>query len=82
MSEFLFNMDECTEWKREWQGMPEFEQEDLTPFRSITVHFETIEDLELFSEAINQKITHLTKSVWYPPMNLEKLVDKRYADGP
>ena len=27
------------EWKKEWQGMPEYKMEDLTSFRKIVVHF-------------------------------------------
>ena len=76
----LFNLDEIEEWRKEWQDMPEFIQEDLQPFRTITVHFETMEDLEKFSKLTNQKITHLTKSIWFPEMTLEKLKNKRYVD--
>jgi len=49
-----------------WQGMPEFENEDLKPFQSIIVHFETSGDVEEFARAINQTITNKTKSIVYP----------------
>jgi len=35
----LFDLDEFTSWKREWKGMPEFEQDDINPFSTIEVCF-------------------------------------------
>ena len=45
------------EWKEEWQGMPEFEMEDLTSFRKIVVHFRSQKDIDKFAKLIKQKIT-------------------------
>ena len=50
----------------EWQGMPEFEHQDLTAIQSIHVHFKTREDIEAFAKLIGQNITEDTKSLWYP----------------
>lgn len=50
----------------EWQGMPEFENEDLTPVRSVIVHFSSEEDAQLFAALVNQTITDKTKFIWYP----------------
>jgi nucleoside-diphosphate-sugar epimerase len=58
----------------------EFIQEDLEPFRSIIIHFENIEDIKKFSELLNQRITHLTKSIWYPEATIEKVANKKYID--
>lgn len=33
------DLDDFTVWKQEWQGMPEFIQEDLSPWRTIEVNF-------------------------------------------
>ena len=41
----------------EWQGMPEFEQEDARPHRSIAVHF---------TKALGLSITEATRFVYYP----------------
>lgn len=49
-----------------WQGMPEFEQEDLSAFKSITVHFDSLDNLKNFAELVGQTITEKTKSIWYP----------------
>ncbi len=58
-----------------WEGMPEFEQENQI-LRSITVHFQTLPDVEAFAELIDQSITDKTKYVWYPAvedMDLKKV---------
>lgn len=63
----------------EWQDMPEFTQEDLTPGKSIIVHFETKEDMDAFAELTDQKITMKTLSIWYPKAEIQRW-DKIYKD--
>jgi hypothetical protein len=60
------DLDEFASWKNEWEGMPEFVQEDQKPYQRIIVSFETKEDLDEFSKLINQKITYKTLSIWFP----------------
>jgi hypothetical protein len=50
----------------EWQGMPEFEQEDLTSFQSIHVHFQNQEGIDEFAALIGQKVGPKTRAIWYP----------------
>ncbi len=50
----------------EWQGMPEFEHQDLTAIQSVHVHFKTREDVAAFAGLIGQGVTEKTKSIWYP----------------
>lgn len=57
-------------WEDYWQDMPEFIQEDKSPYRTIKVHFENKEDMAKFSELVCQKITELTKSIWYPKVEV------------
>lgn len=59
-------------WKEHWVGMPEFIQNDTTPWKSLYVHFRCIEDLREFAELIQQRITRDTPSVWHPVMPREK----------
>ena len=66
-------------WKDEWQGMPEFEMEDLSSFRKIIVHFRNQEDIDKFAELIGQKITK-APSLWYPEWKKRRYADKRYVD--
>jgi len=60
------------EWKKYWKGMPEFEQEENSPYKTIYVHFRTKEDFEEFSNIIGQKLTQKTKSIWHPKLEVTK----------
>lgn len=53
-------------WRAEWQGMPEFVQEQQRPFAQIIVRFETEADLRDFAALIGQRLTPKTKSIWHP----------------
>lgn len=66
-------------WEEHWQDMPEFVQDDLMPFKSIIVHFESRTDMNEFAQLIGQNISKLTKSIWYPAPNLEDIRNKRYV---
>ncbi len=51
----------------EWQGMPDFKQEDaLGAFHSLTLHFASEGDMEQFAELVGQRVTDKTKYVWIP----------------
>ena len=47
-------------WEEEWQNMPEFVQKDLTPAKTLYVHFRNLEDIETFAQLIGQTVTELT----------------------
>ena len=55
-----------------WEGMPEFEQEDETAYRSIHVHFQSQADLDRFANLIGQDIGR-RRSVWYPEAKLKDM---------
>lgn len=76
--EWLFDQD--FQWKEQWQGMPEFVQEDQTPYKSIVVHFETLEDMQAFAQRVEQTVTVETRSIWYPKAEIERYANKRYKD--
>lgn len=63
----------------EWEGMPEFSQEDKTGYQKIVVHFKVKEDRDSFAHLIGQKITDNTRSLWFPFIEIEKCMDKRYS---
>jgi uncharacterized protein YjgD (DUF1641 family) len=50
----------------EWKDMPEFVQEDKESIKSVIVHFETLDDMKLFSELIGKNITMNTKGFFFP----------------
>src|SRR5208282_549725 len=66
-------------WEDSWQGMPEFISEDLAPWRTIHVHFAKQEDVDAFSALVDQGITELTKWIWYPEAEIQKVNDKRWV---
>ena len=71
---------EKTDWKEEWEGMPEFVQEDSAPYRTIQLHFRNEEHIRWFSELLGQGVTDKTKSMWYPKLDRENHEDLRYID--
>jgi hypothetical protein len=76
------DLDEFTLWKKEWQGMPEFVQDDASPYHSIRVNFEIKEDMDEFSQVIGQRINPETMSVWFPKKDRDYVLNKVYIDEP
>ena len=52
--------------ENEWEGMPEFDNDDLTSHRQLIVHFHTEQDVHNFEELIGQQLTERTKFIWFP----------------
>lgn len=63
-------IDVDPEWKKEWEGMPEYTRTDKRPFQQIIVNFKTKEDVKVFAKAINQNISFRTDSIWFPPCKI------------
>jgi len=63
---------------KEWQGMPEFDQADKTAVRRIVVNFKSNADALEFAKLLGQPITDKTRSMWYPAVPIDRLMDKRY----
>ena len=66
----------------EWNGMPEFRQQDQTAFRSLIVHFKTQEAVDAFAKLVQQTISPQTKYLWYPFEPEKVYMDKRYVGSP
>ncbi len=64
----------------EWQGMPEFYQENKEAFQSIHVHFKTMDARNAFANLIGQTLTDQTRYLWYPQIEIERYSDKSYSD--
>lgn len=82
MENNLFNdIDGVDEgWKDIWKDMPEFISEDLEPFKSVIVHFNSVDDIKEFSKIVDQKINLTTKSIWFPKADAAIFANKRYID--
>ena len=63
----------------EWEGMPEFEQNDNLAFQKIIVHFKDQGAVDAFAALIDQRITRQTRFTWFPRIEIETYADKRYA---
>lgn len=59
-------------WKEQWLGMPDFDQEDNPPHRTLTMKFKTEQDFKDFAERIGQDLSDETKSIWYPKLEITK----------
>ena len=62
-------VEEEAEWKKHWQGMPEYKQEDNPTYKTIYVHFRNKEDYEEFAKLIDQNLSDKTKSIWHPKLD-------------
>ena len=68
-------------WKKEWQDMPEFIQEEMVPYRELTLRFESQEDVDNFSKLVDQTINPTTTFIWYPNITIERYSNKRWVDA-
>lgn len=70
-------------WEPYWEGMPEFIQKDLHPWKTINVHFESREDMAAFAELVGQTLTRTTQAIWYPELDIHRVAHLRYiSDKP
>lgn len=72
------NLDES--FRDEWRNMPEYIQEDLTPYRTINVRFRCASDIALFEQLMQQKITEKQKTIWFPYAEPRIASIYRYVD--
>lgn len=62
-----------------WGGMPGFDHDDQTSWKSIRVHFKDEKAYKAFSAIVKQKLTPDTRSIWYPRAPIGRTADKTYA---
>mgnify|MGYP003625881823 CR=1 FL=1 len=67
-------------WHDEWEGMPEFVQEQEESYHKLIIRFRNEEDLQDFATKISQKINNRTKSIWHPKLTFKDHFSKRYVD--
>lgn len=70
----MFGVDDPhkREWEEHWIGMPEFENEENSPYKTIQMHFRNKEDYEEFQKLIGQELSDATKSAWHPKLVITK----------
>ena len=69
-----------TETMEEWQGMPEYVTDDITPHRQIIVSFRNPEDVREFARLLNLRLTPKCHDTWYPAMAINDTISKGYVD--
>ena len=73
-----------TQVEAEWEGMPEFSQQEEAPHRNITVHFRTQEDVEEFGRRLDVELPKKMRSMFFPPTeeDLVRSAHVRYKSAP
>lgn len=71
---------EPTDIAAEYQGMPEFENQDLSAYRQIVVSFHNDKDARDFGKLIGQPVTQKTRALWYPAEEREAVAHIRFVD--
>lgn len=66
-------------WEDAWKGMPEFNQGDLSPWKSLIIHFGSREDMAEFALLVEQRIGSRTRSIWYPEAEIGRMSHKRFV---
>lgn len=76
----LFGQEELQEdWRKEWDGMPEFEQYTKEAYHKIIIRFGSEGDLQSFAKLIGQELNNKTKSIWHPKLKFANHFNKRYV---
>jgi hypothetical protein len=75
----LFGFEEF-DWRKEWQGMPKFFQEDLMPYRVLNLRFRCEEDVQEFAKLMEQVITPKQKALWFPYAEPRRASHLRWVD--
>lgn len=76
----LFDIEAETLANEHWQDMPEYIQQDLTPYKSILVNFRNHDDYKAFEKLMEQRLTMKSKSIFYPKLDCESATDKVYIN--
>ena len=63
--------------EKEWEGMPEYANEDMTAPYHLIIHFRAKEDKLALGEIIGQDLTEKTQSVYQPAEGPESFKDVR-----
>lgn len=66
ISQLFIDDDHPVDHNEEWKGMPEYNNTDQTPYRTILVHFESEVFVKEFERVMKQSLTEKTKFIWFP----------------
>lgn len=80
MKDLFEHEEDYKNCQKEWEGMPEYVMEDLSPHRVINVRFRNDEDVQKFAELMGQIITPKQKTIWFPYAEPRLRAHLRYVD--
>jgi len=60
--------------------MPEYEANNLAPYKTLYVHFRNPQDFQLFKRVVQQPLFVTTKSIWFPEKKRAVLKNLAYTD--
>jgi len=72
-------IDEKNPGQTEYKDMPAFEQEDISAYKILKVHFRNQKDVDTFSKLINQNINENTRFIWHPKLERQSLGNVKTA---
>lgn len=61
--------------EKEWEGMPEFQSDNLDSWKRLIVHFKCEQDYLDFQKLVGQELTEKTKYIFYPKQEKMDLVN-------
>jgi len=62
----------------EWDGMPEFGQEDQSSWKRLIVHFVCKDHLDEFAKLVGQPLGEKTVAIWYPRLEPKTTSDLEF----
>jgi hypothetical protein len=81
LARFMSATDGKFDPMEEWQGMPDYDHQDLEAFQSIHIHFSSQADVDAFAKLIKQPITAETSWLWFPKQESKRLKKHRYGSA-
>jgi len=69
-----------TEHEKEWQGMPEFVQENQLAYQQIIVNFKNDDDVQKFAKLIGRSLSTKSNIIWFPDVPRKNLLNRKCID--
>lgn len=69
----LISEEDTEIWKKYWKEMPEYNQKDKRPYKTILIHFKDKESRKYFIKLTGNKINNKTKYIYYPKIQRDNL---------
>ena len=78
----LQNENEKNNAYLEWRdsGNIDFDNQNLTGYKTIIIHFPDKKNMDAFSELIKQKVTERTRFIWFPEQPKDNEKEREYVE--